>query len=188
MQDEDRHRRLVDSSRHAEGGIERIRARPLRPGRDEPQAGSWLLRQPVFPLHPLRPSFGLHGSGLQALDGDANIRSMGNAGNGVYESAEFDTALKHGDYASAVSIARRLPRIDLRSALRLTVLAAKHESRERYDAMAVRWLTRLVQEKRVDLNDVHWASSRLKDAREGLNKEAGSALERLVSERRWRMS
>lgn|GEM_PF-2837411 len=62
----------------------------------------------------------------------------------------FSRSLDAGDFAAACAYAHDLPVLDLRSALRLTLLAAA-AGNERYGPMAVRWLARLAAEARPGL-------------------------------------
>jgi hypothetical protein len=102
---------------------------------------------------------------------------MGNAGS---DTGRLRTALKTGSYKLAVGIVRELPRISTADALELTLLAAKKD-RERFDAMAVCWLVRLIEERAVTLNDVIWAGQRLRDERGGHDGRTG--LENLLKQR-----
>ena len=105
---------------------------------------------------------------------------MGEAGSDL---ARLRTALKTNSYRLAIGIARELPRVSLADALELTLLAAQKDP-DRYDAMAVRWAARLIEERRVDLNDVLWTVQRFQDEREGHDGRTG--LENLLQQRTFR--
>jgi hypothetical protein len=64
------------------------------------------------------------------------------------------------------------PTSPLADATRLTCLAASKDP-ERFDALAVRVIARLIEERRLELNDVLWACRRLQDCREGVDGETG---------------
>jgi hypothetical protein len=84
----------------------------------------------------------------------------------------FRTALNTGSYGLARNIAAGLPRVDLRDAIRLTLLAADRDN-DHFDALALRCLVRLIEERYLTLNDVLWAVQRFQDVREGLDGETG---------------
>jgi hypothetical protein len=96
------------------------------------------------------------------------------------DHAELRRCLKAGQYASACSAARSLTVVPLDAALDLTLLAAEKHP-ERFEAMAVRWLTRLGEERRPSLRDYVWATQRMGDVREGRGFEAGPALRRWLA-------
>lgn len=80
---------------------------------------------------------------------------------------------------NARAAARELQVVPLDAALDLTLLAAEKDP-DRYEAMAVRWVQRLIEERRPSLNETVWAGTRLKDVREGRAFEAAPALRRFV--------
>jgi hypothetical protein len=79
------------------------------------------------------------------------------------------------------NLAKDLPQVDLADAIRLTCLAAEKDTPDRFDAMAVRVIARLIEERRLSLNDVIWAAQRLQDAGEGVDGE--TALLNLVRQK-----
>jgi hypothetical protein len=87
-------------------------------------------------------------------------------------SGRLRTALNTRSYGLAVNLARELPHVALADAIRLTCLAASKDSK-RFDALAVRVVARLIEERRLSLNDVIWACRRLQDCREGVDGETG---------------
>jgi hypothetical protein len=104
----------------------------------------------------------------------ANLAPIGTAGT---THGELRKALKAGLYMQAMAAAHDLPVVPLDAALELTLLAAEKDP-GRFEAMAVRWLSRLAQEKRPSLHEFVWASQRLQDVKEGRMFEAGPALRR----------
>jgi hypothetical protein len=104
---------------------------------------------------------------------------MGNSGT---ISGRLRTALSTGSYGLAVNLARDLPHVDLADAIRLTALAAEKDP-ERFDALAVRCIARLIEERHLKLNDVLWACQQLQDCREGRDGETG--LINLAKQRRF---
>jgi hypothetical protein len=88
------------------------------------------------------------------------------------DHAAFKRALGAGQYESAFAYATGLPHIDLADALQLTLLAAQKD-RRRFDAMAQRWIVRLIEERRVTLHDVEWATQRFQDQTEGSDGRTG---------------
>ncbi len=94
---------------------------------------------------------------------------MGNAGTA---SGQFRTALRTKSLGLALNLARELPTVDLPDAARLTVLAAQ-KGDPRFEPMSVRLLARLLDERRLSLEDVLYAARRLQDAREGKPGETG---------------
>ncbi len=90
---------------------------------------------------------------------------------------DLKRALKAGQYASACTYARSLPVVPLDAALEITLLAAE-KAPERFEAMAVRWLTRVGAERKPPLHEYAWAAERLKDVKEGRGFEAAPALRR----------
>jgi hypothetical protein len=93
---------------------------------------------------------------------------------------ELRTALRTGSYRIASNIARSLPSISLSEALELTVLAAKHDP-ERFEPMAVRWLSKLLEDRQLSLHEIRWAAERLQDVKEGRVEEAEKALRSFVN-------
>lgn len=93
----------------------------------------------------------------------------------------FSRALDAGDFAAACTYAHDLPVVDLRSALRLTLLAASAGS-ERYGPMAVRWLGRLACEARPSLAHLALAAQLLVDVAEGATAPSSidTPLERII--------
>jgi hypothetical protein len=90
---------------------------------------------------------------------------VGVAGN---RQAELRTALQTGAYGLALGIAEELQHVGLDDAIRLTVLAAERDP-ERFDTLAQRCIVRLIEERRLTLNDVLWVVQRLQDARQGFD-------------------
>lgn len=82
---------------------------------------------------------------------------MGEAG---HPAGWLRNALRTRSYNRAVEFARELPRVDLRAALELTMLAAEKDP-QRYERMARRWLARFLEEKRPTLELVHWIAEDL---------------------------
>jgi hypothetical protein len=89
---------------------------------------------------------------------------------------EFQRALRAGNWTTAFAVAHSLPTVRLEDALELVLLGAEKVDRDRYERLAARWLTRLLEERRVSLQEVSWAVERLRDAAEGRGREAGAAL------------
>lgn len=81
---------------------------------------------------------------------------------------------------AAFAAAHSLPVVRLEDALELVLLGATKVDRDRYERLAVRWLTRLLEERRISLHEVRWAVERLRDVREGRGEEAGAALRKYV--------
>ncbi len=94
---------------------------------------------------------------------------VGNAGTA---SGRLRTALNTGSYGLAVNLARELPHVDLADAIRLACLAATKDP-DRFDAMALRCLVRLAEERGLLINEAIWALQRFQDAREGVDGETG---------------
>lgn len=78
---------------------------------------------------------------------------MGNAGNAAgTPQAYLDSHLSRGDYQGALPFAFEVRHMRLEDALRLTMLAARHErDRSRFERMAWRFVLRLLTER--DLTD-----------------------------------
>jgi hypothetical protein len=89
-------------------------------------------------------------------DGRTYVR-IGTSGT---RHGEFQTALRTGSFRLALQVARDLPRLTLADALRLTLLAARHEP-SRYPEMARRWLARLMVERPPSLDQLTWATALL---------------------------
>ena len=68
-------------------------------------------------------------------------------------------------------LARELPHATLADAIRLTCLAASKDP-ERFDALAIRCLVRLAEERGLTIDRAVWCFS-ASDAREGVDGEAG---------------
>jgi hypothetical protein len=102
---------------------------------------------------------------------------MGIAGT---EHSEFQRALRTGNWMAAFAAAHSLPVVRLEDALELVLLGATKVDNDRYERLAVRWLTRLLEERRISLHEVRWAVERLSDVREGRGEEAGPALRKYV--------
>jgi hypothetical protein len=96
------------------------------------------------------------------------------------DHGEFQLALRAGNWASAFAAAHSLPVVSLEDALELVLLGAEKVDKDRYERLASRWLTRLLEERRVSLGEIAWAVDRLRDAREGRASEAGPALRKYV--------
>jgi len=95
------------------------------------------------------------------LDPGANICSMGDAGTYAGSSQAYLSAfLGRGDYHRALPHAFEAPEVGLKDALRLTVLAARHD-RDRFERMAQRFLVRFVEEKEPTLGLIHYVASDL---------------------------
>lgn len=94
---------------------------------------------------------------------------MGNAGT---DTGRFRTALNTGSYGLAANIAKDLPYVELADAIRLTCLAAEKDP-ARFEALTLRCLSRLLEERRISLNDLLFAGRRFQDAREGVDGETG---------------
>ena len=94
---------------------------------------------------------------------------MGNAGT---DYGRFRTALNTGSYGLARNIALDLPHVDLRDAIRLTVLAVEKDP-DAYDALALRCLVRLIEERELSINRAIWALQRFQDCREGVDGLTG---------------
>ena len=107
------------------------------------------------------------------------MRTSVRIGNAVTTHGELQRALKAGLYVNARAAARELQVVPLEDALELTLLAAEKDPR-RFEAMAVRWLQRLIEERSPSLNETVWAGTRLKDVKEGRAFEAAPALRRFV--------
>jgi hypothetical protein len=82
---------------------------------------------------------------------------VGTAGS---QYGELRTALRTDSYRLACQVAKGLPRVDLRDALQLTMLAASKDP-DRYEALARRWLARFLEEKRPTLQLVKWVAGDL---------------------------
>jgi hypothetical protein len=78
---------------------------------------------------------------------------VGTAGS---DHAELRRCLKAGQYASACAAARSLAVVPLDAALDLTLLAAEKDP-ERYEAMARRWLARMIDETSPGLPEISLA-------------------------------
>jgi hypothetical protein len=107
--------------------------------------------------------------GTVRIDNDATRFFVSNAGTA---SGQLRTALSPGSYRLPRNIAADLPRVDLADAIRLTALTGEKDS-DRFDALAVRVLARLLDERRLSLDDALWACQRLRDCREGVDGETG---------------
>jgi hypothetical protein len=81
---------------------------------------------------------------------------------------------------AAFAAAHSLPVVRLEDALELVLLGPRKVDRDRYERLAVRWLTRLLEERRISLHEVRWTVERLSDVREGRGEEAGPALRKYV--------
>jgi hypothetical protein len=97
------------------------------------------------------------------------------------DHGEFQKALRSGDWGSAFAAAHSLPVVRLEDALELVLLGATKVDRERYERLAVRWVSRLIEERRISLREMTWVIERLGDAREGRGAEAGPALRNYVA-------
>lgn len=107
---------------------------------------------------------------------------MGVAGS---RHAELRTALSTRAYGLALSIAEELPHVGLHDAIRLTLLAADRDP-ERFDAMAQRCVVRLIEERRLTLDDIAWIAQGFQDARQGFD-DAETGLMLLLRQRDRRM-
>lgn len=97
------------------------------------------------------------------------------------DHGEFQRALRAGDWASAFAAAHSLPVVRLGDALELVLLGATKVDKDRYERLAARWLTRLLEERRVSLHELAWTVERLRDVREDLGAEAAQALRKYVA-------
>jgi len=104
--------------------------------------------------------------------------AMGVAGT---DHAEFQRALRAGNWQSAFAAAHSLPVVRLEDALELVLLGASRVERDRYERLAQRWLARLLEERRLSLREIAWAVERLADVREGISNEAGAALRKYIA-------
>jgi hypothetical protein len=93
-------------------------------------------------------------------------------GNSGSDHGHFSRALKAGNFANAFAAAHNVPVISLDDALVLTLLA-REQSPQRFDAMAQRWIVRLIKEREITLHDVTWATQRLRDEKEGRDGRTG---------------
>jgi hypothetical protein len=106
---------------------------------------------------------------------------MGNAGT---LTGQLRTAIRTRSLSLALNIAGELDHVDLAAAVALTALAAE-KGDPRFEPMALRVIVRLIEERRLTLNDALWAAQRLQDCREGVDGETGLLnLERQRPERR----
>jgi hypothetical protein len=108
------------------------------------------------------------------------VRTSVRIGNAGTPYGELQRALKAGLYVNARAAARELPVVPLDAALDLTLLAAEKDPK-RFEAMAVRWLSRLGEERKPSLHEMVWATQRMQDVREGRAFEAAPALRRFLS-------
>jgi hypothetical protein len=92
------------------------------------------------------------------------------------DHGEFQRALRAGNWASAFAAAYSLPIVRLEDALELVLLGAQKVDRDRYERLAARWLARLLEERKMSLHEISWATERLRDIGEGRDQEAGPAL------------
>ena len=98
------------------------------------------------------------------------------------DHGEFQRALRAGNWAGAFAAAHSLPVVRLEDALELVLLGAQKVDKDRYERLASRWLTRLLEERRISLHEIAWAVERLRDVREGIGgDEAGTALRKYVA-------
>jgi hypothetical protein len=97
------------------------------------------------------------------------------------DHGEFQRALRAGNWANAFAAAHSLPVVRLADALELVLLGASKVDKARYERLAVRWLTRLLEERRMSLHEIAWTVERLSDVREGLGAEAAEALRKYVA-------
>jgi hypothetical protein len=97
---------------------------------------------------------------------------MGTAGS---DYAELKRCLSSGLYANACAAARSLAVVPLADALDLTLLAAEKDPK-RFEAMAVRWLSRLGTERSRSVQEMCWVMGCLKVVGEGRGEEAVTAL------------
>jgi hypothetical protein len=74
---------------------------------------------------------------------------MGIAGT---EHSEFQRALQAGNWMAAFAAAHSLPVVRLEDALELVLLGATQVGSDLYERLAVRWLTRLLEERRISLH------------------------------------
>jgi hypothetical protein len=98
---------------------------------------------------------------------------MGNAGS---DYGYFQRALKAGHYASAWQFAHQLSVVSLEDALSLTLLAARKDP-DHFEAMAQRWMAKLLEEKQLTPYEIRWVTERLQDVKEdrlsGVGQGAG---------------
>lgn len=81
-------------------------------------------------------------------------------------SEDLRRALRDGPYELALQLSQELAPLSLADGLDLLLLAARDDERTRYDAMAVRWVTRLLNERVICLRDIEWLAERLQEAAE----------------------
>jgi hypothetical protein len=73
--------------------------------------------------------------------------------SGGHRYAEFQRALKNGNLWVAEAVARELPKVSLEDALKLVHLYAAKES-PKYEAAAMKWLRRYLNESSPTLDNV----------------------------------
>lgn len=88
---------------------------------------------------------------------------MGNAGS---DYSHFRRALKVGNYEGAWMFAHQLPAVSLTDAAALIVLAAEQDPGH-FEPMALRWLTRLLDEVAPSLRDFDLATRLLAEVASG---------------------
>ena len=93
---------------------------------------------------------------------------------------ELRTAIRTGSYKLALNVARAMPIVSIADALDLTLLAAEHDP-DRFDAMAQRWLCRLVEERSLTLAEFAQAAAELQGVPMGLGN--GDGLKTLLREK-----
>jgi hypothetical protein len=90
----------------------------------------------------------------------------------------FRTGISQKSFGMAFNAAANMD-LSLEQALALTLLAAE-AAPERYEAMAARWIAKMVDERRPTLHEIRWAVERLQDAGEGRVPEARKALAKFI--------
>jgi hypothetical protein len=95
-------------------------------------------------------------------------------------SGRFSRAIAHGDLLGADAAAREIGWLSLDDALKLCLLFAEKEP-ERYRRAGVRWLSRLLVERQLDLDEAALAASSLAALTGRSSEEARSSLAALVN-------
>jgi hypothetical protein len=92
---------------------------------------------------------------------------------------QFKRAMRARRFDDAVMLAKGMP-LTMDDVVRLTMLAAENKS-PRYEPMARRLLTILLEDRQLKISELHWIAERFQDAREGRVREAETALRRFVA-------